>query len=46
MKSDGSPRRSVISEKAVALRPEHSDVRFNEGVARLLLGDLKRGLQA
>jgi hypothetical protein len=33
-------------EKAAALRPEPGDIRFNEGVARLLLGDLKRGLLA
>ncbi len=32
-------------EKALALRSDHPDIPFNEGLARLLLGDLKRGLQ-
>jgi tetratricopeptide (TPR) repeat protein len=31
-------------EKALALRTDHPDIPFNEGLARLLLGDLKRGL--
>ncbi|MGB6538336.1 MAG: tetratricopeptide repeat protein, partial [Xanthobacteraceae bacterium] len=32
-------------EKALTLRTDHPDIPFNEGLARLLLGDLPRGLE-
>ena len=32
-------------QKAVALRGDHPDIPFNEGIARLLMGDLRGGLQ-